>query len=111
MDYSHYCLKRKPKRKTWAPCSLQLLQKDHERFLQSGGDLKNAQKFHNCIGEPFFNIPLTQVIINGNNVYKASRTSCLFVFFTSCVCLDYTYRKESSLNCSHLNAMNLIEIG
>lgn len=55
--------KIKPKRKTWAPRSLQLLQQDHERFVKSGGDL---------------------------NIHKIR-----------CVCLDYTYRKESFLNCSH----------
>ena len=79
--------KRKPKRKTWAPRSLQLLQKDNERFVQSGGDLKNAKSFHNCIGEPFFYIPLTQVRINVNNVYKVNCASCLFVCFLHKVCL------------------------
>ena len=53
--------------------------------MQSGGDLKNAKKFYNCIEEPFFYIRLTQVGINVNNVYNANRTS-FFCFFHK-VCL------------------------
>ena len=68
---SHYCLKESLKGK-------QLLQ----NICAIRRGFKNAKKFHNCIWEPFYNIPLTQVRINVNNVYKANRTSCFFVFFS-----------------------------
>lgn len=44
--------------------SLQSIIRDHQRFVESGGNLKKAQQYHNCIQEPFFNIELTEVKYN-----------------------------------------------
>ena len=41
--------------------SLESLNSDHERFLQSGGNLKIVQKFNNVMQKPFFKVPLIQV--------------------------------------------------
>ena len=46
---------------------------DHNRFLLSGGNLKNAKNFNNCIDEPFFNIELSQVDVNNDMIsYRCS---------------------------------------
>lgn len=34
---------------------------NHKRFMQAGGDIKKAKEYNNCISEPFFFIPLSQV--------------------------------------------------
>lgn len=35
---------------------------DHTKFLSGGGgDPRKAKEYNNCITEPFFNIPLSQV--------------------------------------------------
>ena len=42
--------------------SLQSLQTDHERFMQeTSGNIKRAKEYFNCIGKPFFDIPIEQV--------------------------------------------------
>ena len=45
--------------------SLQSLKSDHNKFmLETSGDIKRAKEYFNCIGEPFFSIPIQQVIHN-----------------------------------------------
>lgn len=41
--------------------SVQSLREDNHRFTESGGNLKHAKLFNNCIGEPLFNISLEKV--------------------------------------------------
>ena len=41
--------------------SLETMLADYQRFIASGGDIKNAKYYNNCINEPFFKIPLSQV--------------------------------------------------
>ena len=41
--------------------SVQSLRDDYRRFTESGGNLKHAKLFNNCIGEPLFNISLEKV--------------------------------------------------
>ena len=41
--------------------SLDLLRADHERFLASGGNLKDAKLYNNSIGIPLLSIPLEKV--------------------------------------------------
>eukprot|EP00731_Ephydatia_muelleri_P024162 Em0016g433a len=36
--------------------------RDYQRFLQSGGNIKHAKSYNNCVREPFFNIALTEGI-------------------------------------------------
>ena len=33
-------------------------------MLETSGDIKRAKEYFNCIGEPFFSIPIQQVIHN-----------------------------------------------
>ena len=40
------------------------LKRDHDRFIASGGNIKNAMFYNNAILPVFFNIPLDQVIQN-----------------------------------------------
>ena len=77
MDYRHYCLKESLKR-THGPLIHCTYFKKITIICAIGGDLKNAKKIFNYTGEPFYNIPLAQVGINVDNVYKAHRTSCYF---------------------------------
>ena len=42
--------------------TVSMLIQDHQQFLASGGALKNAKNYNNCIGEPLFDIPLEQVL-------------------------------------------------
>ena len=42
--------------------SIATLLADHQKFSQNGKD-KGVRFFNNVVGEPFFNIPLTQVCI------------------------------------------------
>lgn len=41
--------------------TVQGIKDDHQRFLEAGGDIKKAKEFNNCILEPLFDIPLSQV--------------------------------------------------
>ena len=46
--------------------------RDHQKFLDAGGDIKKAKEFNNVIGEAFFPIPLEKVHVtyslqNGTN--------------------------------------------
>ena len=41
--------------------SLETLERDHQNFLQSGGNPKNVKYHNNALKKPFFNIPLSQV--------------------------------------------------
>ena len=46
-----------------ARSSLDTIMADHQRFIASEGDINNDAKYYNnCINEPFFNIPLSQVL-------------------------------------------------
>lgn len=64
-----FCLVTLDELKTSSPSSVQCTRRtldtilaDHQRFIASGGDIKNAKHYNNCINEPFFNIPLSQVL-------------------------------------------------
>ena len=46
------------------PRTLDTILLDHQNFMDVGGDIKRAKEYNNCIQDPFFNIPLSQV-----NVY------------------------------------------
>lgn len=50
--------------------SLDTMLADHQRFVASGGDIKNAKHYNNCINEPFFNIPLSQVPYMDRTIFK-----------------------------------------
>ena len=64
--------------------TLSTLQRDYLQFCTQGkGNLKNAKNFNNVIGQPFFDIPLTQVytqhqsdihVINIYNVHVSTYT-------------------------------------
>lgn len=41
--------------------SLDSLQKDHQRYLSAGGDIRKAKYHNNVLGPAFFNIPLEKV--------------------------------------------------
>ena len=41
--------------------TLQTLRSDHDKFLQAGGNIKNAKHFNNVIDKAMFDIPLMQV--------------------------------------------------
>ena len=41
--------------------TLQTLRSDHDKFLQAGGNIKNAKHFNNEIDKAMFDIPLMQV--------------------------------------------------
>ena len=41
--------------------TLQNLKSDNHKFLQAGGNIKNAKHFNNVIDKAMFDIPLTQV--------------------------------------------------
>ena len=63
--------------------SLQSITRDHQRFVESGGNLKKAKQYHNCIQEPFFNIELTEVKYNCSSVITAGfllHVHCRFAF-------------------------------
>ena len=46
--------------------TLEHIKQEHQRFMEAGGNLKDAKKFHNCIAEPLFDIPINNVsTING----------------------------------------------
>ena len=46
--------------------TLEHIKQEHQRFMEAGGNLKDAKKFHNCIAEPLFDIPIDNVsTING----------------------------------------------
>ena len=44
-------------------CTLDTIISDHQAFLASGGDHKKVMEYHNAVYEPFFDVPLHQVII------------------------------------------------
>ena len=41
--------------------TLETLDNDHRKFLESGGNLKNVKNFNNVIEQRIFNVPLNQV--------------------------------------------------
>ena len=40
-----------------------MILQDHSRFVQGGNKVKDAKEYHNCIGQPFFRIPLTRLVL------------------------------------------------
>ena len=50
-----------PSMKCYELRTLETIISDYQRFLQSGGNIKHAQRYNNCVHEPFFNIALTEV--------------------------------------------------
>ena len=36
---------------------------DNERFVKAGGDIWMAREYNNCIAKPFFDIPISQVLL------------------------------------------------
>jgi hypothetical protein len=39
---------------------------DNERFVKAGGDIRKAKEYNNCIAKPFFDIPISQVLLLHN---------------------------------------------
>ena len=39
---------------------------DHERFVKARGDVRKAKEHNNCIAKPFFDIPISQVLLLQN---------------------------------------------
>ena len=48
--------------------TLEHIKQEHQRFMEAGGNLKDVKKFHNCIAEPLFDIPIDNVSISYSGV-------------------------------------------
>ena len=46
------------------PRTFETISADHQHYIASGVGKKQAQHFYNCISEPIFNIPISQVSKN-----------------------------------------------
>ena len=47
---------------------------DHERFVKAGGDIRKAKEYNNCIAKPFFDIPISQVLL----IHSKSNTHFIY---------------------------------
>ncbi|KAL5489082.1 hypothetical protein EMCRGX_G018133 [Ephydatia muelleri] len=61
---------------------------DYQRFIASGGDIKNAKYYNNCINEPFFKIPLSQVCVPGLHITQGIFLKLFSVFEEACRRID-----------------------
>ena len=52
--------------------SIQSLRDDHQRFRDSGGNLRHAKLFNNSIGQPIFDIPLEKVKTDSNIIHTCT---------------------------------------
>ena len=63
---------------------------DHERFVNAGGDIRKAKEYNNCIAKPFFDIPISQVLL----IHNKSNTLLYTIDINiRCACQDYTSLK------------------
>ena len=73
---------------------------DHQTFLSAGGDLKKAKQFNNCMSEPFFKIPISQVHVHFSKQPK-EYVNVLFTAYNRSVCQVSTSLRGSSRKSSH----------
>lgn len=52
------------KRRCYPPRTLQGILESHKEFVATGGNKKHVMHFLNCLTEPIFDIPITQVCMH-----------------------------------------------
>eukprot|EP00731_Ephydatia_muelleri_P019270 Em0012g95a len=68
--------------------SLETMLADYQWFIASGGDIKNAKYYNNCINEPFFKIPLSQVCVPGLHITQGIFLKLFSMFEEACHRID-----------------------
>eukprot|EP00731_Ephydatia_muelleri_P033241 Em0026g61a len=76
------------RRGSCVPRSLDSIILDHQSFIEAGGNLKRAKWYNNCIHDPFFNIPLSQVFIPGLHITQGIFQKLFSLFERACHNLD-----------------------
>ena len=65
------------------PRTFETICADHQHYIASGVDKKEAQHFYNCITEPIFNIPISQVSIDN---LPRTELFCMITHTCTCMC-------------------------
>eukprot|EP00731_Ephydatia_muelleri_P017323 Em0010g421a len=95
------------KRRCYPPRSLQGILESHNKFVATGGNKKHVMHFLNCLTEPIFDIPITQVCRPGLHMTQGVLMKLFRLLEDTCHQFDlqlaYTYQEESSSSSSFTN--------